>query len=75
MRLSRIIFATLFTLAGTTSFAQTPIPNDNTKISVPPFKRSRSPARPTSPSADAGGVGVKRRFGARDGFEGNYGYR
>jgi hypothetical protein len=38
MRLSRIGFATLFTLAGTTSFAQTPISNPNTKISVTAFQ-------------------------------------
>jgi type IV secretion system protein VirB1 len=38
MRLSRIIFATLFTLAGTVSFAQTPISNPNTKISLTSFQ-------------------------------------
>ena len=38
MRLPRIIFATLFTLAGTTCFAQTPISNPNTKISITSFQ-------------------------------------
>jgi type IV secretion system protein VirB1 len=34
MRLAMIIFATLFSVAGTTSFAQTPNANPNTKISL-----------------------------------------
>jgi len=38
MRLSRIILATLFTVAGTTLFAQTPIANPNTKISLTSFR-------------------------------------
>ena len=38
MRLAKIIFATFFTLAGTTCFAQTPILNPNTKISFTSFE-------------------------------------
>src|SRR4029077_8090503 len=38
MHLSRIIFATLFTLAGTVSFAQTRTANPNTKISLTTFQ-------------------------------------
>ncbi len=38
MRLARIIFATLFTLAGTISFAQTLTANPNTKISLTSFR-------------------------------------
>ncbi len=34
MRLAKIIFATLFSVAGTTCFAQTPTANPNTKISL-----------------------------------------
>jgi type IV secretion system protein VirB1 len=38
MRLAKIIFATFFTLAGTTCFAQSPISDPNTKISVTSFQ-------------------------------------
>jgi hypothetical protein len=38
MRLSRITFATLFTLADTVSFAQTRTANSNTKISLTFFQ-------------------------------------
>src|SRR5712664_4109009 len=38
MRISRIILATLFTVAGTASFAQTPTAYPNTKISLTFFR-------------------------------------
>ena len=38
MRLAKIIFATLFSVAGTTCFAQTPTANRNTKISLTSFR-------------------------------------
>jgi type IV secretion system protein VirB1 len=38
MRLAKIIFATFFTLAGTTCFAQIPISDPNIKISVTSFQ-------------------------------------
>jgi type IV secretion system protein VirB1 len=38
MRLAKIIFATLFSVAGTTCFAQTPTTNPNTKISLTSFE-------------------------------------
>ena len=38
MRLAKIIFATLFSVAGTTCFAQTPTANPNTKISLTSFR-------------------------------------
>ena len=38
MSLAKIIFATFFTLASTTCFAQTPTPSHNTKISITSFQ-------------------------------------
>ena len=38
MRISRIIVGTLFTVAGTTSFAQVPTANPNTKMAVTSFR-------------------------------------
>jgi type IV secretion system protein VirB1 len=38
MRLAKIILVTLFSVAGTTCFAQTPTANPNTKISITSFR-------------------------------------
>jgi hypothetical protein len=38
MLISRIILGTLFTIAGTTSFAQAPTANPNTKMTLTSFR-------------------------------------